>query len=123
MDRYALFFIINLPFILFGILRAFVMLKSSIITIPGFLSRLVFWILIALSLALSRDIYTTLYRKGLVNSPSISLPVVLLTTGIIFCFFLIIRAYSKLDALEKRQAELLTRISIIASEPQKTIKH
>ena len=116
MDRYTLFFIINLPFIIFGVLRAFAMFQSSVIAIPGLISRLVFWIFIALALGLSRDIYAKLYDKGLVNSRTMSLSVLMLATGIIFCFFLIIRVYSKLDAVEKRQAELLTMISIINSE-------
>jgi hypothetical protein len=116
MDRYTFLFLINLPFIIFGILRAFAMYKVSITTITGLLSRLVFWLLIAAALGFSNSIYAWLYDNGLVNAKEISLTVVVLATGIIFSLFLIIRVYAKVEAVEKRQTELLTKLSILNSE-------
>ncbi len=116
MDRYTFLFLINLPFIIFGIIRAFAMYKSAITTIPGLIYRLVFWALIATALGFSRSIYVWLYDQGLVNSKDISITVVVLATGIIFSLFLITRVYAKVEALEKRQTELLTKLSITDSE-------
>jgi hypothetical protein len=116
MDRYTFLLLINLPFIVFGILRAFAMFRESVIAILGLISRLIFWLAITFCLGFSRYLYVSLYSRGLVGSRVISLTTVALTTGIIFSFFLIIRAYSKMDAIEKLQAEMLTRISIINAE-------
>lgn len=116
MNRYIFLFVINIPFIIFGILRAFVMFRSSTIAMQGLIARLTFWLLIALGLGFSQQLYAWLYREGLVNGKEMSLTVALLTTGIIFCFFLIIRIYSKLEAIERRQTELLTKLSLVDSE-------
>jgi hypothetical protein len=123
MDRYWLLVILNLPFIIFGVARALKMFRMGTTTLPGLISRLVFWSLITASLIFAQNIYKDFYNRGWVDSPVISMTTIILTTGIIFSLFLVLRLYSKLDALERRQAELLSKLSIINSvEVNKTNK-
>lgn len=123
MDRYTILLLVNLPFIIFGVVRAIDMFKSSVTNFGGLIARLLFWSAITISLVFAKNIYTDFYDRGWVNGSVISVTTILLTTGIIFNLFLAIRLYSKIDTVEKYQAELLTKVSIITSEQvNKTIE-
>jgi len=112
MDKYALLMIFNLPFIVFGLLKAFQMFKNASISISGLIARFTFWISILLGLMFAKNIYNYLRLNDLTDSPPLSLADVILITGVIFCFFLSIRVYAKLDAVEKRLNDLHTKLSI-----------
>ena len=115
MDKYLLLFLLNIPFVIFGYVKTFSMYKQSIIRRGGLIARLCFWSIILVGLIFNKEIYQYLVNNGLTDSTPISLMDVVLITGLIFCFFLITRAYSKLDNLEKRVTDLHESLSIKTS--------
>jgi len=112
MDKYALLITLNLPFIFFGIIKAWAMYKKRIVNRFGLLLRLLFWLVIAAGLIFDREIYNFLVAHHLTDSVPLSLADVVLTTGVIFSLFLCMRIYTKLDLLERRVDELHERLSI-----------
>lgn len=118
MDKYTLLFVLNLPFVLFGIFRSITMYKASIIQWPGLCLRLIFWIAILLGLLFAKEIYSFLLGNNLTDSAPLSLADVVLVTGIIFCLFLCTRLYAKIDSMEKRLTDLHEKVSIHLSKPK-----
>lgn len=116
MDRYSLLLILNLPIVIFGIARATSMYQQLGINRTSLALRLSFWVAILLSLVFSHRLYEYLYSNGLVQSPALGIPTIILATGILFCFFLCIRIYTRLEIIEKRQSDLLTKLAILMSE-------
>jgi hypothetical protein len=116
MDKYTLLVLLNLPFIFFGLLRAIVMYKEEKLSRIGVFIRAFFWISILCGLVFAEDIYEYLNANNLTDSTPLSLADVVLTTGVIFCLFLCVRIYSKLDQAEKQLTELHEKISIEISK-------
>jgi hypothetical protein len=116
MDKYQLLFILNVPFVFFGVLKAVMVYKTKSVDRLTFILRVLFWVLILLVLILARGIYDYLFTHGLTDSTPLSLPDVVLATGVMLCFSLTVRAYSKMDAMDKRLSDLHEKLSILNSE-------
>ncbi len=116
MDKYTLLIIFNVPFILFGYLKAYDLHKTGSIQRIGFFLRLVFWTVILAGLIFVKQIYNYLNSHNLTDSTPLSLADVILVTGVIFLLFLTMRAYSKLDIMEKRMTDLHEKIAIELSK-------
>ncbi len=112
MDKYTLLVVLNLPFVVFGLFKAWTMYRGRVFNRFGLALRLCFWLAIAIGLIFDRAIYSFLLTHHLTDSVPLSITDVVLTTGIVFCLFLCMRIYTKLDMLERRFDELHERLSI-----------
>lgn len=116
MDKYTLLLLLNVPFVLFGIIRAFVMHHEGLLQRLGLGIRLAFWIIILFGLIFTEEIYNFLFKNNLTDTNPLSLADVVLVTGILFCFSLCLRAYAKADALERRLSDLHEELSVLNSK-------
>lgn len=112
MDKYTLLFLLNIPFVIFGLLKSVALFKSGSITNVGFFLRICFWIFILAGLIFAEEAYNFLSQNHLTESPPLSIADVLLVTGTLFSLFLCTRLYAKIDALEKKVSDLHERLSI-----------
>lgn len=119
MDKYVLLFILNIAFVIFGYLKAVMLYRTKNTDTLTFMLRMVFWTAILLVLVFSHGIYNYLYNHGLTDSTPLSLPDVVLATGIMICLSLCVRLYSKVDAMDKRISDLHEKLSIYISESKK----
>ena len=115
MDKYTILIVLNVPFVLLGYLRAITMYKQDLVRRGGLILRFGFWSVILFGLLFAQNLYDFLAQKNLTNSPPLSLADVVLVTGVVFCLFLTMRAYSKIDHLEKRLSDLHEELSKEAS--------
>lgn len=115
MDKYTLLLLLNLPFVVFGIFRALFTYKQESLSHLGLMLRLVFWFTILAGLVFAEQIYSYLVRNNLTNSGPLSLPDVILVTGVLFLLFLSVRLYAKNELLEDRITELHEQLSINTS--------
>lgn len=116
MDKYVLLFILNVPFVIFGYLKTVMLYRTKNTDRLTFILRLVFWSLILSVLFFSHNIYNYLYDHGLTDSTPLSLPDVVLATGVMLAFSLCVRLYSKVDAMDKRISDLHEKLSINKSD-------
>lgn len=116
MDKYTILILLNMPFVIFGLLSAFGRFKDGLLGRMSLLLRLLFWGGIAAGIIFAENLYDFLVGKNLTDSPPLSLADVILVTGVSFCFFLSLRIYNRIDQMERRQTELQERLSIILSE-------
>jgi hypothetical protein len=112
MDKYTLLLILNLPFVIFGTVRALVMYKEGLVRRLGLIIRFLFWGTVLFGLIFAEEIYSFLSRNNLSDTSPLSLAEVVLTTGFLLCFTLAVRLYSKTETLEKRLSDLHEEISI-----------
>ena len=112
MDKYTILIILNVPLVFFGYLRAITMYGEGLVRRSGLIVRFLFWSLILFGLLFAKEIYNYLAQKNLTDSPPLSLADVVLVTGVVFCLFLTMRAYTKIETLEKRLTDLHEEISI-----------
>ncbi len=119
MDKYVLLFVLNIPFVIFGVLKAVMAYRTKTIDSLTFVLRLVFWGLILTVLIFAQSIYEYGFRHGWTDSSPLSLFDVVLATGILLCLSLCVGLYAKVDALEKRLSDLHERVSIILSTKDK----
>ncbi len=120
MDKYTLLVILNAPFIIFGLLKAYVSYNSKIIKLGSFLLRILFWAFITFGLVFANNIYDYLIRNRLTDSGPLTIADVVQITGIIFCLSLILRLYSKLEATERQLVKLHQELSLRLSDKNKT---
>lgn len=118
MDKYTLLVLLNLPFVLFGFMRALAMYKMGSLQRLGLITRLAFWTFILLGLVFARNIYDFLTDHNLTDSTPLSLADVLLVTGFLLTLSLCVRLYAKVDILEKRLSDLHEKLSINSSDPK-----
>lgn len=116
MDKYTLLFVLNVPFILFGLIKSVAVYRRGSTQRVGLVIRLIFWTSILLSLFFVKQIYEFLIGHRLTDSAPLSIADVVLTTGVIFCLFLFTRLYSKLDATERKLDDLHEKLSILLSK-------
>lgn len=112
MDKYTILILLNAPFVLFGVIKAIGAFRKGNLSPASLLVRLGFWLCVAMGLVFAEEIYYFLVVRGLTDSTPLSIADVILVTGISFCLFLIIRLYSKIEAQERRLADLHEKISI-----------
>jgi hypothetical protein len=67
-------------------------------------------------LIFAHSIYDYLFAHGLTDSSPLSLPDVVLATGVMLAVSLCVRLYAKVDAMEKRISDLHEKLSIYISE-------
>ena len=113
MDKYTLLIIFNTPFVLFGIIKAFVMHSEKKLSRLAFISRLAFWLFLASGLLFAKPLYEYLAQNNLTDSTPLSLADVVLVTGVSTALFLCLRLYSRIDSQEKRLNELHQELSIL----------
>lgn len=119
MDKYTILIILNTPFVLFGLIKAFEMYKEEIIGRVGLLSRVLFWSIIFAGLIFAEQLYNFLFSNNLTDTTPLSLADVMLVTGVMFSLFLCIRLYAKIDILERRFTELHEELSIELANGEK----
>ncbi len=116
MSKYLLLFILNVPFVFLGLLKALMAYRTKLIDWLTFSLRVIFWLIILAGLIFAEPIYNYLFNHGLTDSTPLSLPDVVLATGLMLSLSLCLSAYSKIEALEKRFSDLHEKISVIASK-------
>lgn len=116
MSKYTLLIILNLPFVIFGIAKTIASYKKGAIRQLDLIIRLTFWITIFLGLVFAEPIYNWLFAQGLTDSTPLSIADVVLVTGLSFCLFLIIRLYAKIEAQQRRFANLHEKLSILLAK-------
>ena len=115
MDKYTILILLNVPFVMFGVIHAVLSYKDGIIGRLSLLLRFIFWAVIACGLFFAKYLYNLLTGSNLTDSTPLSLADVILVTGINICLFLCFRLYTKLDHTERRLSELHESVSIILS--------
>lgn len=116
MSRYLLLLILNTPFVIAGILSAFVSYKLGRSSRRSMFGRIVFWLAIFIGLMMAQPIYEYLFSNNLTQTEPLSLFDVVQITAAVFVFYVASRARSKVDALERRINELHQELSILLSE-------
>ena len=116
MSRYLLLVILNLPFVIAGILNATVAFKLGRIGRKRLFFRIAAWVGILISLMFAEPIYAYLFSNNLTQTEPLSLFDVIQITGIIAVLFIANLAYNKVNTLEKRVQDLHQELSIIISE-------
>lgn len=116
MSRYLLLVVLNLPFILAGMVSNLVYFKMRRLSFRVFLVREFFWIVILVGLSSAGTIYGILFSAKLTETQPLSLFDVIELTGIVGCLFLISRYREKLNILEKSFRELHQALSLKLSD-------
>ncbi len=119
MDKYTILIILNLPFIIYGLIKATILFKEGDLGRLSFLLRLIFWSTLGFGILFAEELYTLLIENNLTDSTPISLADVVLVTGVSFCFFLCVRLYAKVDHLEQQLTQIQENLSILLSKPKK----
>lgn len=119
MDKYTLLIILNLPFVIFGLIKAFVMYKEGTVRRVGLFNRLLFWGIILAGLVFAETLYNFLFSNQLTDTTPLSLADVVLVTGIMLALSLCIRLYAKIDILERKVSDLHEELSITLSRDSK----
>lgn len=119
MLKYTILAIFTLPFVAYGLLRAFISYRSGLIGGGSLALRFMFWLGIATFTLFAKEIYDFLRGNDLTDSPPLSLAEILLFIVVVFSLTLIIRLYSKLDTAEKRLSDLHEKLSIELSRNNK----
>jgi hypothetical protein len=116
MSRYLLLFLLNLPFILAGILSTLTQYKMKRSSRRRFIILMILWITILAGLALAEPLYNWLFANNLTVSEPLSLFDVVQVTAIVFLFYAVNRTRAKLEVMEKRFHDLHREISIKLSK-------
>ena len=112
MSRYLLLFILNLPFILVGILSIVTQYKIGHASRNRFITQLILWLIILIGLLLAEPIYNWLFANGLTQTDSLSLFDVIQITAIVLLFYITNRMRFKLETIEHRVQDLHQELSI-----------
>ena len=112
MDKYSLLVILNIPFVIFGVINTLLMYREKTIQKLSTITRLIFWGFILIGLIFAQELYSLLLEKGLTDTTPLSLADVILVTGVVLTLSLCISLYSKVELLEKRISDLHEELSI-----------
>lgn len=116
MSRYTLLLLLNLPFILAGILSAVTSYKIGKMQRKRMIVQVLVWIIVLCSLAAAEPIYTWLFSNNLTQTEPLSLFDVVQITAIDIVFYMANRLRLKTERLERRVQDLHQELSIILSE-------
>jgi hypothetical protein len=116
MSRYLLLFLLNLPFILAGMLSAITQYKLGHASRRRMIILICLWAIILTGLALAEPLYTWLFTNNLTVSEPLSLFDVIQITAIVIVFYMANRSIVKVAALEKRVQDLHQELSIQLSK-------
>ncbi len=112
MFKYIFLATFTLPFVLYGLLKAIHSYRTGRVGPLSLTIRLIFWIAIGSGILFAKNIYELLSIQGLTDSLPLSLADVVLSIGVMFSLFLILRLYSRLDEAEKRASDLHETLSV-----------
>ncbi len=112
MSRYTLLLLLNLPFILAGLLTALTQYKLGRTSTRRFAVQVVFWLCILLGLILAEPLYIWLLNNGYTDADSLSLFDVVQITAIVVIAYVANRMRLKLMVLERRLQDLHQELSI-----------
>jgi hypothetical protein len=118
-SRYLLLLILNIPFIIAGLVNALVSYKLLKISKQRFIFQTFLWLIMLIGLASAKPIYQFLFTNNLTETEPLSLFDVIQITGIVILFFAINRSHTKLDTLEHRVQDLHQELSIRLSSKTK----
>lgn len=115
--------ILNLPFIIAGLLNALVNYKLKRTSKRRFFLQTLLWLVILTGLAAAQPIYEFLFSNKLTDTEPLSLFDVIQITGIVFIFSIAVRTHNKLENLERRVQDLHQELSIRLSEDEASLKN
>lgn len=116
MSRYLLLFLLNLPFILAGLLSAVTTYKMKRSSRRRFAGQVMLWLIILIGLATAQPLYEWLFSHNLTESEPLSLFDVVQITGLVIVFYIANRSRMRIDNLERRVQELHQELSIRLSK-------
>lgn len=112
MSRYLLLFLLNLPFVLAGVLSAITTYKVNRTPKKRFVTQIIIWTLLLIGLITAEPFYNWLFSNNLTQTEPLSLFDVAQITAIIVVFYIANRSRLRIDALEKRVYDLHQELSI-----------
>lgn len=112
MSRYLILLLLNIPFIVAGLINALIDYKLSKSTRRKFLLQTAIWLLVLAALSSAQFIYKFLFANNLTATEPLSLFDVIQITAIIIVFFIANRSRSRLSQLERRVQDLHQELSI-----------
>lgn len=118
MSRYLLLFLLNIPFVIAGILSVIVSYKMHRSSKRRLISQLILWLIVLAGLIGAQPLYEWLFSHNLTVSEPLSIFDVIQITAIVIVFYIANRSAAKVVALEKRMQDLHQELSIITSKDQ-----
>lgn len=118
MSRYLILFLLNLPFILLGILSSVTQYKLNRSTKKRLIVQVAVWLLVLIGLAAAGFIYEWLRINNKTQTEALSLFDVIQITGVVVVFYITNRSRAKIEVLEKRVQDLHQELSIRLSSPK-----
>jgi len=112
MSRYLLLVLLNLPFILTGMVSAITRYKLNKSSRRRLTFQFGLWLVILLGLSLAQPLYEWLYSHELTQTEPLSLFDVIQITAIVAILFIANRTRLKLDEAERRLNDLHQELSI-----------
>lgn len=112
MNKYNILIALNMPFVIFGLFKAYSLYKTGSLSRPGYSLRLTFWAIVAIGIIFVQPIFNFLENRDLTDSVPPSLLDVVEITGIVLCMTICSRLYGKLEVAEKRLSDLHEKLSI-----------
>lgn len=112
MSRYLLLLLLNLPFILAGMLSAITQYKLKKSSRRRAITQIILWISVLISLVLAEPLYVWLRKGGFTETDSLSLFDVVQITAIVCIAYVANRMRLKLMVVERRLQDLHQEVSI-----------
>ena len=112
MSRYLLLFLLNLPFILAGLLGALTQYKLGKASRRRVVVQFTLWLIILLGLIVAEPLYVWLYKNNFTDTQPLSLFDVIQITAIVMTFYIANRTRAQLELTEKRLNDLHQELSI-----------
>jgi len=116
LSRFILLILLNLPFILAGILGAITKYKLGKSSENRLVAQLFLWFAILVGLVIAEPLYEWLYGHQLTQTEPLSLFDVIQITAIIIIFYIATRTRAKLEDVERRLNDLHQELSIRLSK-------
>lgn len=119
MSRYLLLLLLNLPFVVFGVLGAITQYKLGRGSRRRMIAAVGVWVVILIGLVAAQPLYEYLYSNELTQTEPLSLFDVMQITAIVLVFYIANRTRTKLEATERRLNDLHQELSILLSEKRR----
>ena len=116
MSRYLILFLLNLPFIILGLISAIAKYKLKKTSKKRLFAQIFLWLAVLLGLILAEPIYNWLFTNNLTETEPLSLFDVIQISAIVITYYIANRAYSKIESLEKKVQDLHQELSIRLSK-------
>lgn len=116
MSRYLLLLLLNIPFVLAGLLSAITSYKLHRSSKKRLVTQVAIWLIVLAGLILAQPMYEWLFSHNLTASEPLSLFDVIQITAIVITFYIANRVRAKTQLLERRLQDLHQELSIILSK-------